>query len=74
MALKSKLVKLRKKVYNVGFFNSLFIKRARALIFDLHEGTIYSFVKFQLESLSSNIERAFEEEKNLIKGSVVHQL
>ena len=36
-------------------------------IFELHKGTIYSFVKFKDESLSSNIERSLEENKH-IKG------
>ena len=44
----------------VRFLNSSFIKRAKAFTFELHEGTIYSFVKFKYESFSSNIEQALE--------------
>ena len=46
------------------FLKSSFIRRARALLFELHEGTIYRFVKFKYESFSFNIERAFEEKKH----------
>ena len=58
-----KVGKLKLKVCNVRFLSTSFIKRARALIFDLHEGTIYSFVKFKYESFTSYIECAFEEKK-----------
>ena len=46
-------------------FNSSFVKRARAIMFELYEGTIYSFVKFKYERFTSNNERTFE--KNYIK-------
>ena len=42
---KIKVDKMKIKVCNVNCFNNSFIKRARAIIFELHEGTIYNFVK-----------------------------
>ena len=49
------------------FLKSSFIRRARALLFELHEGTIYRFVKFKYESFSFNIDQAFEK-TNIKKG------
>ena len=48
--------KLKTEKCNVFlFFNSSFMKRARALIFELYEGNIKSFVKFQYKSFDSKI-------------------
>ena len=55
---KVKLGKMKTKVCNVFFLpsNSSFIKGARAPIFELHEGSLSCFVRFQRESFISNIE------------------
>ena len=45
------------------FFKCLFNNWARAVIFELNEGTIYGFVKFKYQSSSAKKERPFEEEK-----------
>ena len=42
-------------------FSIAFIKRARALIFELIKGTIYSLVKFKYDSFQS-YEQAFEKQ------------
>ena len=47
-----KVVKRKTKVCNVCFFNRSFIKRARVLILELHEGTMYTIYT---ALLSSNI-------------------
>ena len=59
LALKSKLVKIKWK------YEIFVIKRAIALIFEPHEGTIYIFIKLKYESFSSNIKQAFD--KTFIK-------
>ena len=42
------------------FFKFSFIYNVWAVVFELHEGSIYSFVKFEVQSISSKIERAFD--------------
>ena len=61
MALKSKLINIKIKGCKV----SSLIKRASALIFELHENTIYSLVKLKSQSSSIKIKEVFEEEKTL---------
>ena len=54
------LGKMMMKTWYVFFFKRLTITTARAVIFELNEGTIYSFVKFKCQSSGSIIKRLFE--------------
>ena len=65
---KVKFGKMKTKVCIVCFFNSSFINRARALIFELHEGSIYSFVKFKFQSMSTKIVEVLK--KKWAKGAM----
>ena len=56
-----KLIKLRQKKHSIFyFFKTSFNNRAIPVIVELHEDTLYSFVRFELQSFSSIIEKSFE--------------
>ena len=58
MTLRLELSKLRQK--HILSFKCLLIFRAHALQLEVNKVSIYNFVKFRLQSMSSKIRRAFE--------------
>ena len=52
--------KMKIKTWFVRFFKCLLNFRAHALQSELSKVSIFNFVKFELQSMSSKIERAFE--------------
>ena len=57
--LKVRVRNMKIKTLYVDFFKCSFIKRVRAVTFELHEGTKYSLVKIKLQSTSSKIGQGF---------------
>ena len=55
------------------FFKCLFNNGARAVIFELHKGIIYSFVNFKYQSSSFKIEQVFVQ-INMKNVSRAHQI
>ena len=67
MTLKLELAKLKQKTFFVIFFKCLLNFRAYALQLEHNKVGYTNFVKFQLQGISSKIERAFE---NMTKFSI----
>ena len=70
---------MKTKTFFCSFFKYSFIRRVGAVIFELNEVSISNFVRFQLQSMSSKIERAFEKITKLSikigpKRTIVRQL
>ena len=71
--------KMKIKAWFVCFFKSSLNFKAHALQSELRKVSIYNFVKFQLQSMSSKIERAFEKtniifHQNRAKKDIFRQL
>ena len=64
--LKVGVGKMKIKTWFVRFFKCSLNFRAHALPSELSKVSICNFLKLRLQSMSSKIERAFEEEKNII--------
>ena len=70
--MKKGFGKMKKKNSKGFFFKCLSNNRVRAVIFEL--GTIPPLIMFEFYSMSSKIERTFEEEKNKNMGQKDHEL
>ena len=62
--VKVKVGKLKTKTFSVDFLNTCPIFRAYALQSETNKVSISNFVKFQLQSMISKVERAIEKQQN----------